>query len=1176
MLLCSSLVLSAQNGHVHFENISATLGRLHNPVDFILEDHLGFLWFAAETGLFQYDGYRIREFGHDIYDTLSLSSPTIWHIAEDDHGRIWIATTYGINLFDRHTRTFKRFIPFREETSTKEQNTIRWLHFDRDQRLWVAGFRKLFLFDEESGLFHEIRDREHVMTKPVVHTITESSDGTLWCGTNDGLLKILPGDTVFSHIRPHEEPDNKFNKSITGIEKAGNGDLWLATSGGLALYAPEVNRIQTAFEGYHYTFPVSALTRLQNGRLWLVFRSAGVGMYDPVQGVSRHFVHDDAYAGSLHNNHVRCIREDQFQNIWLGTTTGVSKIRSDRSGIELIQNVNGTGHHANHVQRILEDREGTVWMKTPAGIYTRAPEEVTGHPAEAFSGTPLSQIGDWIYQDRAGRIWMPEADGGLMMKDAGKETFRIMPADSLLKKSVVYKIVGDGDDPHILWIGTSEGLCEYDTRTNTSRWHYPLAYLPELPNNRVSIFEDYGNEIWLYYTYYNSLGRFSKETGRFEIFRPPTDEQYVLEGSIKDIAISSDGNVWLASIYGLTRFDPKTLSYQIYTTRDGLDDNALNAVVIDQMDRVWVAGNEFLAGLDRASGTFRTVVTAGPVNNFWSKSRFLADDGHIFFGGLNGVYAFHPDSLQENTIPPKVVLTEFKVKDSTYQLSDAFEYVDRIVLSHLQNDIVFEFAGIHYIAPEANRHRCMLEGYDQTWRNLGYAHAVNYTNLSPGQYTFRAQAANRDGVWSKEDLVIALVITPPFTQTGWFKALIGILLVLALYAVYRIWQYQQTLRREKEIAEQAAEYRMRFLSHVSHEIRTPMNAIIGLSGLTKETPLDGKQLQYVSAIEQSSQDLLSIINELLDHSKVESGMFTFVKQPFSLSVIIDQISTMFRALATEKGLDFSIEIDNEVPDALVGDGLRLGQILTNLLGNAVKYTSEGNVSLEISSAGGTGDDVVLQFEVSDTGAGIPEERLDQVFERFGEAPADIWSSGTGLGLYITRALVTQQGGNINVDSRPGSGTRVNVRMPFAIRSESASDAAASVPVFQFGPLHVLIVDDAPMNHLVLSEMLKKRIPHIVITTATDGQEAVDLLPAGAYDVIIMDAKMPGMDGLTATRTIRQMDGTYAGIPILGATAGAMDTQLQACLESGMDDVISKPVQIDVLVEKLFHLTQSAE
>ena len=203
-MLCSPVVLIAQHNNIHFEHISAKLGQLHNPVEYILQDHLGFLWIASETGLFQYDGYRIKEFGHDIYDTTSLSSPTIWHIAEDAQGRILVATTYGINLFDRHSGTFERLIPFPAESSTKEQNTIRWLHLDHDQRLWVAGYHNLFLFDEQSRSFHEIHDRSGADKDHVVRTMAESPDGTLWCGTNTGLLRILPGDTVFTVWLPVE------------------------------------------------------------------------------------------------------------------------------------------------------------------------------------------------------------------------------------------------------------------------------------------------------------------------------------------------------------------------------------------------------------------------------------------------------------------------------------------------------------------------------------------------------------------------------------------------------------------------------------------------------------------------------------------------------------------------------------------------------------------------------------------------------------------------------------------------------------------------------------------------------------------------------------------------------------------------------------------------------------
>jgi CheY-like chemotaxis protein len=369
---------------------------------------------------------------------------------------------------------------------------------------------------------------------------------------------------------------------------------------------------------------------------------------------------------------------------------------------------------------------------------------------------------------------------------------------------------------------------------------------------------------------------------------------------------------------------------------------------------------------------------------------------------------------------------------------------------------------------------------------------------------------------------------------------------------------------------------MQFLSHVSHEIRTPMNAIITLSGLAAETELNEQQRQYLNAIEQSSKDLLNIINQLLDHSKMESGMFSFSSHPFALQTITGQLEAMLRPLAQQKNLQLEIQTAPDVPAKLKGDRLRLTQILTNLIGNAIKFTEEGYVRLQINANQLQGEKAELIFVVSDTGIGIPEDKLEHVFDRFIDDQNDIGAISTGLGLYITQQLVQRQGGTITVESKVNTGTQVTVKMPFEFSRNLAKLRPSVKPddtVMTFGDIKILIVDDSPFNLLVISEMIKKRIPHALVVTAESGKEALEHVQSAIFDIIVMDAKMPGMDGHETTQMIRNMNGDISTIPILCATAGAMPSQIKKIMDSGMNDVITKPIEVDELMKKLFDLTQ---
>ena len=1169
-VVCIATTSFAQQQQPLFENISTTHGQLHTRIDHGIEDGLGFIWFGTTEGLFRYDGYELKGYRHNVNDSTSVSSPSILHIAQDKKGRIWAATTYGVNLLDGRTGTFKKFLPTSNPLTTKGRDQVTWMLNDQNDRLLVVSRQSLHILDKETGKFQKIDERGGASKRHPVRTIFETRAGTVWCGAENGLLKLEARDTNYTYVLPAKGAAGH-HQSIETIAEAGDRKLWLGTRDGLALYDPDSDAITTGYlPGDFDDQRITALVKTRSGDLWIGFEDNGLGVLYADQSF-KHYVHDEDVFNSLNNNSVQFILEDQFQNIWVGTLAGITKISPKTSGFSLIQNRPGIDKYANHVYVVQLDRQGNLWMKTGIGLTVRQSDNTLLLP---LTNAPMGDdpaLGDWIYEDPEGAIWITMDDHGIWKKPKQSSQFVKMRTERPFEQTHVHKIMEDSEDQNTVWIGSVRGLFEFHTATNQGTWHRPREQYSELSSNRMVIFEQFGETIWLYYTYHNTLGWFDKKTKKFHLVRAPLEERYVLEGVIRDIAISADSSVWLATSYGLTQFHIPDSSFQIFTQDDGMPENSLNAVLIDNNGEIWVSGNQFIARFDRSTGSFPYHRTVKEIKFFISKSRHVAQDGTLYFGGLNGVLTFHPDSIKPDPISPKVVLTNFRLKDTTFLLDTAFEYVTDIRLTHRQNDLAFDFSGLHFIEPGGIRYKCRLVGYDEGWRDLGHAHSVNYTNLNPGEYVFHATAANRDGVWNPEELVINLDIAPPFTQTGWFRGLVALVLLLLAYIMLRIWFYQQRLRRQKQVAEAAAEYRMRFLSNVSHEIRTPMNAIIGLSGLVSETPLDAQQRKYLSAINRSSKDLLQMINALLDQSKLDSGMFSFQKAPFRIREVTDQLQTLLEPLADEKGLELNIVIDAEVSDTLHGDALRLSQILTNLIANAIKFTESGQVTLSITQNASEERQATIAFSVSDTGIGIPQEKLDTIFERFVDDNARIEATGTGLGLYIARQLVERQGGTIGIASLLGSGTTITVKMPFEI---AATDLRAKQKSkgLTMPHLKVLLVDDAEFNLMVITEMLKKRVRSPEITSATSALEALSILTSQSFDVIIMDAKMPGMDGLEATRRIRAMNEPVRSTTILGATAGAMQEQLEACLNSGMDDVITKPIDIDRLMQKLIELT----
>ncbi|MCC7466755.1 MAG: response regulator, partial [Saprospiraceae bacterium] len=384
------------------------------------------------------------------------------------------------------------------------------------------------------------------------------------------------------------------------------------------------------------------------------------------------------------------------------------------------------------------------------------------------------------------------------------------------------------------------------------------------------------------------------------------------------------------------------------------------------------------------------------------------------------------------------------------------------------------------------------------------------------------------------------------------------------YLFWRNREDNRELMQQKELAEQNARYKTRFLANMSHEIRTPMNAILGLSRLLTESKLPPKQSEYADAIRQSSEHLLVIINDVLDQVKIESGKFTFQQKPFDLDWIVKHLENTLGFKAEEKGLSFAIQVAPGTPLRLIGDPVRLNQILTNLLGNAIKFTEKGKVELliEATETPEVGAAVKIGFTVVDTGIGIAPEQLPRVFESFQQADDDISAQygGTGLGLSITKDLVEQQGGTITMESEPGMGTCIRVVLSFLPDDSSVDEI---VPVesrpYDFGAIRILLVEDTFFNQMLAIELLQQRIPEAQIEVAENGQVALEKMDsAGPYDLVLMDVKMPVMDGLEATRRIRS-NPKWATLPIIALTANAVQEELEKCRVAGMDAWVTKPI-----------------
>jgi PAS domain S-box-containing protein len=835
--------LQAQEEPFQVRRLAIQEGLSQSSVNCIIQDRKGFIWIGTQDGLNQYDGLRFTIYTHDPEDPHSLPDSNILALHEDSQGNIWIGTLAGgLNRLDRESREITSFRHERDNPDSLANDRVTSISEDGSGGLWVGTYGGgLDRYDPASKKFTHYRNdskNPNSLINDRVNCLIRDSSGLLWIGTFDGLDRFNLTTEEFVHFRHDLQNAASLNDNqIVAICEDRSGNLWIGTeNGGLNEYILREKRFisfgNNPRDSLNFsTASIRAIFEDSRGLIWIGTRRGGLCVLNPETQKITRYRYDAKNSNSLSNDDIRFFYEDRAGMIWIGTFGGgLNCYNPSRKGfVHYTHQENDPQSLAGYaVRAIYQDTLGNFWIGTFNGLNRFDPKtkrfDLYQYHPEASRGLS-SNLVYCIAQDGQGALWAGTQGGGLNRLDPGTNLWTRFLHNPKNPGSLSDDIVNTVfiDRGGVLWVGTLMGLDRFNrTKNNFSHYQNDPNDPASLSDNDVRvIYEDRSGKMWIG-TRNGGLNGFDRSTGKFRRYeQDPENHQSLSNDCVFCIHQDRSGIIWLGTRGGgLNRFNPTTETFSHYTVKQGLPNNVVYGILEDDPGNLWLSTNRGLACFNPHTQKFKKYdVRDGLQSNEFDFGAYCkAKNGEMLFGGINGFNIFHPSDLKDNPHIPPVVITDFQIFNKSVPLGQGpggrpilkkcITESEAVTLSYRDNVFSFEFAALDFIMPDRNEYAYKMDGFEKNWNYVGQRHFVTYTNLPPGRYVFRAKGSNNDGVWNEQGTALRITITPPFTQTIWFRGgaiLAGLLILFSFIQLRTRSIRQKNIQLEESVQERTSE-----------------------------------------------------------------------------------------------------------------------------------------------------------------------------------------------------------------------------------------------------------------------------------------------------------------------------------------------------------------------------------